>query len=421
MRLISWLIFSISFAPNIGQTQNADSVEVQSIPKVVLSHKHHHQDDSAHIHNGHFEVLPAFAFQPETGFRYGANSIFYKKLSRFDDTVTRMSKLAVSAFGTTKQQYYGFANWLAFTKNNRFAFSGFLQAGKWIDRYYNIGNSVNFPTTEYYADKEQTLNYANFQYTYLDFYMVANKLIAPHLYAGLTFERDKSQKNKYLADNIQTEQDLDLERNEATRVGIGADLVYDSRDNTDNPLTGYNIQLVTAAYRKELGSTQNYHILTLDADHYINTFKNHTWAMRFVTEYRQAEKGSVIPFRGMSYTGGITTSMRGYFQGTYRDNNMLAFESEYRMPIVLDPTAPLWKVWRRFGVVGFLGAVKVSETYGNLWKPKDFHVAGGVGLRYMVDMKQRINMTVDYAVGFDKDSGLGQRQSGFYFSLGEAF
>ena len=376
--------------------------------------------DSKHVHNTHFEVLPAFAFQPETGFRYGANSIFYKKLSRFDDTTTRMSKLALSAFGTTKNQFYGFANWLAFTKNNNWEFSGFLQAGKWIDRYYNIGNSVNNPTTEFYDDESQTINYANFQYNYLDFYAVFNRRIASNLYAGVTFEYDKSYNNEYLADKIQTEQNLDLSRNEAVRCGIGADINYDSRDNTDNPLRGLNVQVVAATYRKELGSTQPYHILTLDANRYINTFKDHTLALRVVSEYRQAEKGAVIPFRGLSYCGGLS-SLRGYFQGTYRDNNLLAFETEYRMPVLLDPDAPLWKVWRRFGLVAFLSGVKVSDQYSKLLTTNNFHLAGGVGFRYMIDMKQRINLTIDYAVGFDKDAGMGQRQSGFYFGLGEAF
>ena len=399
MRYSLCFCFFMFFTPKTGRTQTVDSSK------------------SANIH---FNILPAFAFQPETGFRYGVNSIFYKKFSSTNDTATRTSKLAFSAFGTTKKQYYGFMNWLVFTKNNQFAFSGFLQAGKWIDRYYNLGNSVNNPTTEYYDDKAQTINYANFQYNYLDFYLVMNHRIAPNLYAGLTFERDKSIHNDFIADRIQTEQILDLSRNEATRVGVGMDLTYDSRDNTDNPLMGYNVQLVTSAYRKELGSTQNYHILTLDADHYFNTFQDHTLAVRLVSEYRQADKGSVIPFRGLSYCGGIS-AIRGYFQGTYRDNNLLAFETEYRMPIMLDPNAPLWKVWKRFGIVGFLSGIKVNQQYSKLLNFNDFHLAGGVGFRYMVDMKQRINLTVDYAIGFDKDSALGQRQNGFYFSLGEAF
>ena len=84
--------------------------------------------------------------------------------------------------------------------------------------------------------------------------------------------------------------------------------------------------------------------------------------------------------------------------------------------------AGFFEFWKRIGVVGFASAVKVSNKYGDLYSSfDDFHLAVGAGLRYMLNIKQRLNVSMDFAVGLDKNAGQGSRPSGLYFDLGEAF
>jgi hypothetical protein len=94
--------------------------------------------------------------------------------------------------------------------------------------------------------------------------------------------------------------------------------------------------------------------------------------------------------------------MRGYFQGRYRDRNMMAFQMEYRvMP-----------VWWRLGVVGFYGLGAVADEMSD-FRVDDFKHAIGMGLRIQLDPKEQINFRVDLAYG--KDS------KGLYVLALEAF
>ncbi|MBK7937172.1 MAG: BamA/TamA family outer membrane protein [Lewinellaceae bacterium] len=114
--------------------------------------------------------------------------------------------------------------------------------------------------------------------------------------------------------------------------------------------------------------------------------------------------------------------IRGYFKGTYQDRHMLAFEAEYRLPLWREgEPSKLWQVWKRIGIVGFLGGAQVFHD-GDVVKWSRFNLAAGGGLRILLNKSSRANIRIDYAVALRDDSdGPGKRQRGFYFFLGEAF
>ncbi len=365
-------------------------------------------------------IYPSLSYQPETGYQFGLHGLFFFDLDRLD-TLSRRSKLDGRLYYTTKDQYYTYDLWQIFTKDEKYNISGQFQAGYWIDRYYSVGRPGR-QVIEYYQGVADTANYFNYAYHFIDFYTIIDRRIFNNLFGGMVLEYDKSGENQLLADSLNRSSDRALKRNDATRAGIGVNLNFDSRDNCDNPSRGAYVQFISAAYRKEFGGTTDYHIFTLDADRYIHTFKGQVLALRVVLENRKADGSDPIPIRGLSYNGGIS-SLRGYYAGSYRDNNLVAVETEYRLPICIRDNAPFWKFWERVGVVGFFSGVRVSNRFDNLVSTSlnDYHFAGGMGLRYMINMKQRLNATMDYAVGFDKVAGFGQRTRGIYFSLGEAF
>lgn len=94
---------------------------------------------------------------------------------------------------------------------------------------------------------------------------------------------------------------------------------------------------------------------------------------------------------------------RGYFQGRYRDRQLLAFQAEYRLPVV-------WRI----GAVAFASAGQVGDVWGNIGMDR-FHTALGGGIRFLVVPDEGVNIRADFAYGFSVESG------SFYLSFGEAF
>ena len=93
--------------------------------------------------------------------------------------------------------------------------------------------------------------------------------------------------------------------------------------------------------------------------------------------------------------------MRGYFAGRYRDRKLLAFQSEYRLPIV-------WRV----GAVGFVGIGQVANTVSELAADR-FKTSAGFGIRFLLSSADQLNLRADF--------GFGEGSSGFYLGMGEVF
>ena len=68
---------------------------------------------------------------------------------------------------------------------------------------------------------------------------------------------------------------------------------------------------------------------------------------------------------------------------------------------------------KRHGVVLFGSMGEVASKVSN-FELNQSHYGGGIGYRFMLNTKDRINIRVDYALGTGGTSGL-------YFAIGEAF
>lgn len=73
------------------------------------------------------------------------------------------------------------------------------------------------------------------------------------------------------------------------------------------------------------------------------------------------------------------------------------------------------------GLVAFAGGAQVFHRLGN-FSFNEMNWAAGGGLRILFNKETRVNLRIDYAVALTPDSdGPGERQSGLYFFLAEAF
>lgn len=178
-------------------------------------------------------------------------------------------------------------------------------------------------------------------------------------------------------------------------VGAGVSLVYDNRDNLTNPHRGICLNINQMFRLGFMG----------------NDYAFSTTAFRF-DAYQQLGKGTVLaediganlnfgnPSWGMMAELGGTHSMRGYYEGRYRDKHSLEATVELRQ-----------HVWKRNGIVVWVGAGTIFPKFSAL-RSKQILPNAGVGYRW--EFKKNVNVRLDY--GFGKSG-----QSGFLFNINEAF
>ena len=198
--------------------------------------------------------------------------------------------------------------------------------------------------------------------------------------------------------------------------------LYDSRDNILNPRRGAYLEFGNQFFGKYLGSDYTFNNYRFDLRKYFNPCKE-SYLSRSGgygnLRYTKNEHG--IPLRALSRVGGFDF-IRGYFRGTFQDRHMLAFETEYRLPLWADDsTETLWKFWKRLGLVAFVSGAQVYGDKSN-FSMDAFNLAVGGGIRILFNRQSRVNIRIDYALGLAADSaGPGKRQNGLYFYLSEAF
>lgn len=369
------------------------------------------------------DIFPAISYSPETKLTLGVIGFAYFDF-RKGDLSTPISYIDFLAVYTLNKQILLESRWEVFTHARKWRTRGELLLQRYPDRNYGIGNDASVLLEEVDDDgSRDTLNYLNFNSNRIKFSPAVLRRVKRNLYIGLQSDLEYLFKYDELPDQYHF---LNADSFRITdvpvtgfRSGIGFQVLYDNRDNLINPLRGTFIEFNDRHYAGWLGSDFTFSYYSLELRQYINTWSNHTLALRGMAslEYTKDE----VPLRALSRVGGHKF-IRGYFRGTYQDHHMLAFETEYRLPLWREGRpSKLWQVWKRLGVVGFLGGAQVFQDGASV-KLERFNLAAGGGLRILLNPKSRSNIRIDYAVAFRDDSGgPGKRQSGLYFFLGEAF
>jgi hypothetical protein len=94
--------------------------------------------------------------------------------------------------------------------------------------------------------------------------------------------------------------------------------------------------------------------------------------------------------------------MRGYFTGRFRDHSFTALQAEYR-----------FLIWRWIYGAAFGSAGVIDESIAN-YSTSNLLKAGGLGLRFLLNKKNRMFVRFDYAL----NSTAG---GAYYIRLSEAF
>lgn len=368
------------------------------------------------------DLFPAISYAPETKLTLGVIGYYYFDLAK-ESPATRLSNVEFLAAYTLANQIVTEFRWDVFSDDNSWRYRGEVFFNRYPDRNYGLGNDAGLLIADVEDDIIDTLNYVRFDSDRIKFAPIVLKRVARHFYLGLQGDLESLYRLKSIPDkayplNEESRVALDFPV-KGLRVGLGLNMLYDSRDNILNPLSGTYIEFSNYFYNHIFGSAFDFSSFRLDGRHYIPITGDHTLAMRGVLNFRFSD--DPIPLRGLSRAGG-RKFIRGYFKGTYQDHHLMAFELEYRWPFWNeDLDAPWWMLWKRMGLVGFVGGAQVMQDLGD-FQFNRFNMAAGGGIRFLFNKASRLNIRIDYGLGLSKNSnGLGQTQSGLYFFLAEAF
>ena len=143
--------------------------------------------------------------------------------------------------------------------------------------------------------------------------------LAQNLYAGANLMfRNVSVKD---FDDISF---LNGEKKNVASFGPGLVISYDSRDFIPNPSKGFFAQFEQQFFPEFLGNDHNFKRTSIDFRYYQKMWKGAILASQIQGIFNYGTTPwSMVALMGGSY------SMRGYYEGRYRDNDLVQFQVEY--------------------------------------------------------------------------------------------
>jgi outer membrane protein assembly factor BamA len=345
------------------------------------------EPDSLKQKRSGFIPIPILFYMPETGIGAGAavNCYFREPGSRSDSKPSTI--MPVIAY-TQKKQMIGEISADLYWRDETYHLNSYLSYKKFPDKFYGIGNNTLEDDEEDYTPEIAKLTLNIQKKTYSGFSI------------GLQYEFEHNEIVEFQEDGLLAQGDIPGVEG-GTTSGIGLSIIWDTRDNIFYPTSGKYCQSSASLFSSALGSDFEFKRYNLDFRQYLPLFSSHVLAFQ---GYLNIMTGKP-PFQILSLLGsraGGQNLMRGYYEGRYRDKNMIAFQMEYRiMPV-------LW----RFGLVAFVGFGDVSDKMDN-FEIQNLKYSLGVGIRYLFIREEKINVRFD--VGYGKNS------SGIYITIGEAF
>ncbi|TGE17019.1 BamA/TamA family outer membrane protein [Hymenobacter elongatus] len=385
--LYSLLLSSVLLVPAArAQTAptNSDSAKVVAQPALAKREK------------PSFIPFPIMFSQPETGLGYGLAVL---PVWRFGaDTLSRKSNARLIAWRTQKNQSLVQLAHNIFTPGEQFLITGELS-------YY-----YNFPINYYgFGPNTSRDDKSVIEYKVLIFNERVLRQVQRNVFVGLQYRRTELRDvavNANIDQGSPAEQpSLLLQRpareyQQGTTVsGLGPSLLYDGRDNILSTYKGNYLEMAALFNGSPLGSNYRFSRYLLDARHFRPLDKDNKTilATQLVGQFHTG----TVPFRELANIGGEKI-LRGYYEGRYRDRQMVSAQAEVRRALF----------WRFNGVL-FGSVGQVGDNIGELGN-NDLKVTGGAGLRFKFNRQDRLNIRIDYGYGRDGSSGL-------YFSIGEAF
>jgi outer membrane protein assembly factor BamA len=282
----------------------------------------------------------------------------------FDGTTSKFFELGVSGTNISKGDIYRTNYDVSFSSvSTKFWGIGY-------DQGYNDDNECNF---DYFSAKVEA-----------DF----TRRIGHHIYIGPMATFDYVCGRNFAKPELWNGQD-----NHSLNIGIGLTMTFDTRDNFTGPTKGVYVKVSQRFNPRFLANKYAFSLSEATASSY-----NRLWRDAILASMVHARiTYGNTPWGLMSTLGG--TNMRGYFEGRYRDKSEIDLCVELRQHI-----------WHRNGIAVWGGVASVFSKFSDITLSK---ILPNYGLGYRWEFKKNINVRLDL--------GFGRNQTGFIFSINEAF
>ena len=381
--------------------QQADVPQVDVFDLVRRARGRPPAPDATETTSAMYAFAPVIGTKPSTGPFAGAagNIAFYAG----DPSTTRLSSTVIALTASTRGHVL---------LTGRFGM--FLEDNNW---YLEGDDRMNWTgQTAYDLGQSETDAGVFMRYDWARIHQDVYYEVLPAIYVGMGFEFDRYSDAR--ADEDGT---LDLTSSPYVEYSVahGFDLVtqsstsaslnvlFDNRDSTIRPTEGWRAKAsYRAAFEGFLGGSSSWQRAAFDVRRY-RDFDGR--GRRVLALWLRGDIGitGYPPYFELPSTGGdpYGRSARGYAEGRYRGERLLAAELEYRTTLTAN---------------GLLGAVAFANatTVTNLLEDQhlfEFAAPGvGAGLRVLINKRSQTNICVD--VGFGRD---GSRA--LYIAVQEAF
>lgn len=362
--------------PDETGNESFDKVELyDSMQSISVS-------DTVPVMQNNIFPLPILFYTPETGLAGGGMALYLIR-DLLNNSNERPSNISGDIIYTAKKQVIIELNSDIYFDTNNYRLMFNIVYKNYPDKFYGIGNNTSSGNEEGYTSKTFFVK------------TTLSKNIYSKMNAGALFQLESTsilnkEPGRYLIQgNISGSAGSIIS-------GAGFLVNWDSRDNIFSAYSGSFCQLSSLFNSKAFGGNFNYTDITLDMRHFIELFPSQILAIQGLMKILEGN----VPFQNLVSYGGQDV-IRGYTLGQYRDKSGAAIQAEYRFPA-------FWRI----GAVVFGGFGQVADNISNL-KLDEFKFAGGAGIRFLLDPKERVCLRLDF--------GYGQTSSGMYISAGQAF
>jgi hypothetical protein len=330
-------------------------------------------------------AFPIIFLRPETGWGGGfAGTTNFNLSKKNQDNKTPSSQISWITSYTEKKQFLALMPFNIYFKNRKYYSEGELDITNFSWEYWGNGNKTKDTSELFYTNYKRLI------------FNVMTK-VKGHFYGGLKFETNYFPIRQIEKGGL-LDTKLDLEgRNGGVFKGIGAEGLFDTRDNIYSAHKGWMVDFTYLYWNKILFGDAQFHRVFIDVMKFTKIKNYYVLACDLNL---QMNNGKAIPFMELSQLGGGTI-MRGLYEGRYRDKFLVNFCIENRI-----------NIYKRFGLVVFANAGEVNNALDNFNLKYVRYTAGG-GLRYLLNSKDRINIRFDM--------GFGKHTQGSYLTIGEAF
>lgn len=256
------------------------------------------------------------------------------------------------------------------------------------DRYRAVlvGGTGQF-YTQFFIDLPAIEDFVGYGTAVNFFKAELQRRIVQHLYFGLNYVHAKLYTQITEFEEVEETVYLD---------GIGSVLSFDIRDDVYYPHKGFIANLNFTSYPEFMGNEYISNKIILDYNHFFGMRnKCNVIGARF---YGGAGIGD-LSFNQQFIVG--NNDIRGYTQGKYRGDQIVAIQGEYR-----------YNPFKKLGFVGFAGVASVFSAINEVDNGK-LLPSIGTGFRYNIFPKNHLNAGMDFAAGIE--------DWGIYFKIGEAF